>query len=559
MRIDRLAVLSLSFLPFLSLAALHAQRPQRIGASDPEPLRSDVQVRALLDVEENCVRIARDPSSGYLYYATLGGDIYRVDPAIPAKALAYTAQDHGVASPQGFAISPDGTFFLVGNIMENGVNSGIIRRGAIAGVSRVWSTVATAEPYPLNIHYNHAYNAVEVSPDGRYLYVNSGARTDHGEDEHRNDSLAGVREVPLTSKIFRLPADAHDIVLRNDLDSLREAGYIYAYGVRNSYDLAFAPDGELFAPENSDDRDDGEELNWIREGHHYGFPWRIGTHDTPQRFPGYQPVFDPLLNPISFANMRGFYYDDSTFPAPPAGVLFTDPIPSTGPDADRFRDSADGMVKDASELGIRIGTFTPHRSPLGLVFDTARVLSEELAGDGFMLSWNDSTDQGNLLRLFGDNGGDMLDIHLTKIEAEDRYEAQVTQIVRGFYHPVDAVMVDNRIYVIENTGGARIWEVTLPAKKNSVDGEGIRSQVSLRNHPNPFSRQTTIEYSLPGDAFVRLAVYDDLGREVRVLVNGREEAGDHSVRFDAAALPKGIYLYRLRAGEFSASGRMIVE
>ena len=51
----------------------------------------------------------------------------------------------------------------------------------------------------------------------------------------------------------------------------------------------------------SGDRDDSEELNWLREGHHYGFPWRMGLNETPQQFADYDPAEDLLLNPASYA------------------------------------------------------------------------------------------------------------------------------------------------------------------------------------------------------------------------------------------------------------------
>ncbi|MCL5020108.1 MAG: T9SS type A sorting domain-containing protein [Bacteroidetes bacterium] len=55
-----------------------------------------------------------------------------------------------------------------------------------------------------------------------------------------------------------------------------------------------------------------------------------------------------------------------------------------------------------------------------------------------------------------------------------------------------------------------------------------------------------------------LKVYDVLGREVRTLVNGTESAGAHSVSFDAAGLPSGVYFYRLIAGSLSETKKMVV-
>jgi hypothetical protein len=74
------------------------------------------------------------------------------------------------------------------------------------------------------------------------------------------------------------------------------------------------------------------------------------------------------------------------------------------------------------------------------------------------------------------------------------------------------------------------------------------------NYPNPFNPTTTIRFTLPEAANVRLSVYDLLGREVHVLVDGTLAAGAHTSTFDAAGLPSGSYLYRLEtpAGAFSS-------
>jgi len=77
-------------------------------------------------------------------------------------------------------------------------------------------------------------------------------------------------------------------------------------------------------------------------------------------------------------------------------------------------------------------------------------------------------------------------------------------------------------------------------------------QFSLKqNYPNPFNPVTTISYSLPEKAQVRLIVFDVLGREVATLVNKQQESGVYNVKFDASNLNSGIYFYQLKAGNFS--------
>jgi hypothetical protein len=79
-----------------------------------------------------------------------------------------------------------------------------------------------------------------------------------------------------------------------------------------------------------------------------------------------------------------------------------------------------------------------------------------------------------------------------------------------------------------------------------------------QNYPNPFNPSTTITFELPKSAVVRLSVYDMLGREVSVLVNERRDAGVHEVKFEASALSSGVYFYRLQAGDFTHTKRLLL-
>ncbi len=87
-----------------------------------------------------------------------------------------------------------------------------------------------------------------------------------------------------------------------------------------------------------------------------------------------------------------------------------------------------------------------------------------------------------------------------------------------------------------------------------------------QNYPNPFNPATVIKYSIPNTAksfrYVTLKVYDVLGREVATLVNRKQAPGNYSVTFNtnsvAGSLPSGIYFYRLQAGEFTRTKKMIL-
>lgn len=78
------------------------------------------------------------------------------------------------------------------------------------------------------------------------------------------------------------------------------------------------------------------------------------------------------------------------------------------------------------------------------------------------------------------------------------------------------------------------------------------------NFPNPFNPKTTINYQLPIANYVELAVYNLLGQKITTLVNKEQEAGYYSVTFDASDFASGVYVYKIKAGRFTAVRKMIL-
>jgi hypothetical protein len=82
--------------------------------------------------------------------------------------------------------------------------------------------------------------------------------------------------------------------------------------------------------------------------------------------------------------------------------------------------------------------------------------------------------------------------------------------------------------------------------------------VLYQNYPNPFSMNTTISYTLPAMADATVMVFGVLGRRLHVLDSGTKPAGRYDVSFNAAGLPSGVYVYRLQAGDYVETRRMVV-
>ena len=79
-----------------------------------------------------------------------------------------------------------------------------------------------------------------------------------------------------------------------------------------------------------------------------------------------------------------------------------------------------------------------------------------------------------------------------------------------------------------------------------------------QNYPNPFNPTTIIKYAMSNEQYASLKVYDVLGNEIATLVNEEKEAGIYEVEFNATGIPSGIYFYKLQAGNFVATKKMII-
>ncbi|MBU0508666.1 T9SS type A sorting domain-containing protein [bacterium] len=117
-------------------------------------------------------------------------------------------------------------------------------------------------------------------------------------------------------------------------------------------------------------------------------------------------------------------------------------------------------------------------------------------------------------------------------------------------------------YAVVGHWGSDSWYIAKlaahPMEVDERDHAAAPNVFTLRSFPNPFNPATTLSFTLPRPAHARLAVYDVLGREVRIVADESLTAGEHRASFDGSDLPSGIYFARLQSGEFVTTQKLLL-
>jgi photosystem II stability/assembly factor-like uncharacterized protein len=138
--------------------------------------------------------------------------------------------------------------------------------------------------------------------------------------------------------------------------------------------------------------------------------------------------------------------------------------------------------------------------------------------------------------------------------------------VTQFQMPAGILQNNNKYYWAVNgintcvTGElSEVWNFSTLITGIGKNETGIPKEFRLyMNYPNPFNPVTVIKYDLPEDAYVFLKIYDLLGEEVAVPVNEFKKAGSYNETIDASNLPSGVYFYKLSAGKYTDSKKMVL-
>jgi len=123
---------------------------------------------------------------------------------------------------------------------------------------------------------------------------------------------------------------------------------------------------------------------------------------------------------------------------------------------------------------------------------------------------------------------------------------------------------DGSLLIISGIAGITIDELrvsNIQRTYTSVDNnKGALPTIFVlsQNYPNPFNPSTTINYSVPKLGLITINVYNVLGQELATLVNEEKPVGNYKVEFNANKLATGIYYYRIQAGSFVETKKMVL-
>lgn len=157
-------------------------------------------------------------------------------------------------------------------------------------------------------------------------------------------------------------------------------------------------------------------------------------------------------------------------------------------------------------------------------------------------------------------------LHLSNGELTHNMPLSPSPVILNFNYTAPSVAGTDTLFGNVVSGFSTGWNWT-PSKRILVKnafGTGIINQTTpvfyslSQNYPNPFNPVTRIDYQIPKNTKVTLKVFDELGNEIGVLVNGNQEAGNYTVNFDASKIASGVYFYKIDAGEFVAVKKMML-
>ncbi len=125
----------------------------------------------------------------------------------------------------------------------------------------------------------------------------------------------------------------------------------------------------------------------------------------------------------------------------------------------------------------------------------------------------------------------------------------------GTYYDI-AIASTGQIWAVKSNGG--ISKFTIPVGINPITSEIPKQFALCQNYPNPFNPLTNIKIQIAKQTTASLKIFDELGREVSTLLNEQLKPGTYEIQWDASNYPSGVYYYRLIAGDFIETKKMVL-
>ncbi len=211
-----------------------------------------------------------------------------------------------------------------------------------------------------------------------------------------------------------------------------------------------------------------------------------------------------------------------------------------------------GLTGDALKINNMFGIFALTSNGIYLPTPSLAAftgwISAGLTGDYRTCTANISTSE---YYFFGNNVGTFANLQTSAVSA-----ISLNGISGGVI--TSSLIYGANIFVGTETGG--VFRAPLSGLTTGVnEGNELPNKFTLsQNYPNPFNPSTTISFNLPLKSYVSLKVFDVLGREVSNLVSKELTAGSYSQQWSAGNLPSGMYFYRLQAGNYSETRKLVL-
>ena len=389
-----------------ALSSTDADKADPFAPLPPPP--AGYKLREVVRLPVHGVKLATVPGMDWILVLNNAGEFYRLEPETGNLFRILAAKDYaelaaGKIDVLGMTIDSKKRLYLVTNqrIAEQPyhINRVVIFRSEPLGPTGIPTTMTawlrTSYPWG-NSYYNHGVCHIAEGPDGK-IYVSSGARTDGGEVDggiFKNESVYWKGgETDYTAAIWRLDPDV-------EIPKIE----VFARGIRNAWTFAWNNRGELFSVSNGPDAHRPEEMDFVEQGKHYGFPYQYADFPATDKPYPYTPDVPPGLT-VTPA-IRNF--------GPAAGGSATKPIAS----------------------------FDPHSSPAGMLFcndDWPAALRGKFLIGRF----------GNFL-LDDSFGYDILAVDLKRNSA-GIYEAHMNTFFAPLARPIDFLKVGKKLYILEYT------------------------------------------------------------------------------------------------------------